>query len=181
MAFIYALTYEDEIRYIGCTSCSLNKRYKEHLRCQDNTYKQKWIKSLLKKGKKPNIKLIEEVDLDILFEREKYWISYHKNKSRLTNLTDGGEGVLNYKPSKKIKEKISKNTRRAMKNPLIREKLRKAKTGKPAKNKKKLKDQYGNIYSSLTEAAEKHNISISAISLGLKENRPVKSIKFEAI
>jgi hypothetical protein len=41
---------------------------------------------------KPEIEVIEECD-DNWQEREMYWISYYKNIYKLTNLTEGGDGV----------------------------------------------------------------------------------------
>lgn len=181
MAYIYALTDENNnIRYIGCTSCSLEKRFKEHLRCKDNTYKTKWIKSLLKNNKNPNIILIEEVNDVDMFEREIYWINFYSNL-KLVNLTGGGEGVIGFQFSDIQRDKISKNTRKAMNNPEVRKKISDSKKGKPAHNRKKVKDQFGNIYNSISEAARKYSLTPSAITQGIKSNRPVNTIVFEVV
>lgn len=80
-------------RYIGKTKMSLNRRLQGHLleakKSLSNTHKLSWIRSLLNKGEKPIIKLLEECDENCWEEKERYWI---KNSIKLTNLTNGGDG-----------------------------------------------------------------------------------------
>ncbi len=108
--FIYSLTdpITNEIRYIGKAN-DLKERLTGHYYPYGNTYKDNWIKKLKKEGLKP---IIEELDYVIKSEWkfwEKYWISQFKTWGfRLTNLTDGGEGVDGLKHSKETKEKLSK-------------------------------------------------------------------------
>jgi hypothetical protein len=59
--------------------------------------------SLLEVGLRPIITEIESVTLETWQEREKHWISVYK--AQLTNLTDGGEGLIN--PSEDVKRRIS--------------------------------------------------------------------------
>lgn len=183
MAFIYALTdFENNIRYIGCTTTSLEKRLKCHLRSKEKTYKQNWIKHNKTKNLPINIILIEEVNLDVIFQREIYWINFYKDKTKLTNGTGGGKGVLNYKFSDEQKKKISENTKNAMKNPEIRKKISDAKKNKPAKNRKKVKDSLNNIFESIEAAGKKYNVSGGAIRFAIKEKRPLRNnIYFEII
>lgn len=183
MAFIYALTdSNNNIRYIGCTTCSLDKRLKEHLRSKEKTYKQNWITHNKRNNLPINIILIEEVNLEDIFKKEIYWISYYKDKVKLTNTTGGGEGVLNYKFSDQQKKKISENTKKAMQNPEIKLKMSLAKKNKPAKNRIKIKDNLNNIFDSITQAASHYNVSIAGIFLAIKEKRPLRNkISFEII
>lgn len=95
---IYALCDPDtgEIRYIGKSKNSM-KRFKEHLSdisLRDNHRKNNWIKSLMKRGKIPNVKIIQKIDRDNqLNQAEIYWIKYFKKHGyNLTNMTDGGDG-----------------------------------------------------------------------------------------
>lgn len=83
-----------QIRYIGVTRHSLEKRLNEHLReNKSKTYKQKWIKSLLNKGLKPCIVLICLTDETNWIETEKFYIKLFKtNGFKLTNTSEGGEG-----------------------------------------------------------------------------------------
>ena len=106
---IYALKdpISSEIRYIGKTKNSLQKRLYEHCTIRNlkpNNHKNNWIKYLLKSEQRPIIVLIEEVEELNWQEREIYWINFYKNKgSNLTNSTDGGEGGNG---TKKTKEHI---------------------------------------------------------------------------
>ena len=111
MPYIYALCDPDtqEVRYVGKTK-SIQERYKAHLTSQSsaNTHRKYWIRSLRKQGKKPLIKVLEEVDASIWKERERWWIAEMRQQgARLTNLTDGGEGTNGYKHTPETKAKIS--------------------------------------------------------------------------
>ena len=62
---IYCLynPYDCKIRYIGRTKSSLDKRLSQHI-CKSknnysNSYKENWIRSLLKNGIKPKIRLLK--------------------------------------------------------------------------------------------------------------------------
>ena len=94
---IYALIdpITNEIRYIGKAN-NPKERLKNH--CNParyrNTHKFNWIKKLRNLQKKPILKLIEEVDINNWKEREKYWITYYREKGcNLVNYSDGGEGT----------------------------------------------------------------------------------------
>lgn len=120
IAIIYGLYHPltNELRYIGKTKEGLKKRYYRHLSpcyLKENTYKDKWIKALLKQGLKPDIKIIDIAYKENINFWEQYYISYFKSLGfNLTNLTiggDGGQGQYwkNKKHSKKTKLKISKS------------------------------------------------------------------------
>lgn len=80
------------IRYVGKTIQTLKKRLQGHIddsvKNNPSTYKKNWINSLLKKGIRPKIRLIEICTEENWEERERFWISSINN---LTNLTAGGE------------------------------------------------------------------------------------------
>lgn len=80
------------IRYVGKTIQSLNKRLQGHIdeavKNNPPTYKKNWINSILDKGYRPQIKIIEICQENNWEERERFWIS---NIQNLTNLTAGGE------------------------------------------------------------------------------------------
>jgi hypothetical protein len=102
--YIYSLCDPDteEVRYIGKTN-NIKRRYNEHLKYVDrdlNNHKNNWIKKILSQNKLPLIKIIEETDINIWEEREKFWISEYDN---LTNSTLGGEdGVFTEDVRKKM-------------------------------------------------------------------------------
>lgn len=106
---IYSLNDPEtnEVRYVGKTVSPLYKRLSSHYRDKKKSYKTHWIESLKEKKLKPIIKLIEICDENNWEEREKYWISYFRKHSRLTNYLDGGQGQQKgYKHSDEAKEKI---------------------------------------------------------------------------
>jgi group I intron endonuclease len=90
----------NEIRYIGQTILTLNKRLKNHIYetvrniklNKELTHKENWIVGLIKQGiaDKISIDLIEEVDVENIDEREIFWIKYYKN-NKLTNIDLGGK------------------------------------------------------------------------------------------
>jgi group I intron endonuclease len=115
MGFIYGLLdpRTSELKYVGKTSRTLKRRLIEHLSRKEleyPCYKSNWLKSLIKEGFKPEIFCIEECSNESLNENEMFYVAYFKFLGcKLTNLTDGGEGLQpGYIPSKEIREKISK-------------------------------------------------------------------------
>lgn len=96
---IYALRHPDtlEVRYVGKTVRSLNRRLGNHIdnakRSKHNRHLSNWILDILSNGKRPVIELIEEVDNSVWQERERYWIAQYPN---LINLTEGGDGCKGF-------------------------------------------------------------------------------------
>jgi group I intron endonuclease len=113
--FIYKLKCPEtnEIRYIGQTISKLSNRLKNHIyETKRNirlkkilTHKENWINSLIKKKLENSIiiELIEECEIDIIDEREIFWIKELKNK-KLTNIDSGGKRTI---LTDETKEKIS--------------------------------------------------------------------------
>lgn len=101
---IYTLKdpFTNSVRYVGITTQDLNKRLKQHINKSKNikkkTHNHCWINSLLIYNKEPIIELVEILDtLEELKEREKYWIKYYNSIEKLTNITEGGDGINGYK------------------------------------------------------------------------------------
>lgn len=101
MGYIYKI--ENKINhklYIGITTLTIEKRWKEHLSTVYNSpNKMHAIHHAMKKYGIENfqISMIEEVADDLLFEREKYWISFYNSYGEKGyNLTLGGEGAPKY-------------------------------------------------------------------------------------
>ena len=95
MRFIYVLKNPEngEIRYVGQTN-NLKRRYNTHiLRClkekdsEYDTYKSRWLRSILSKNMKPIIEVIETCEnLEQSNIREKYWIDkLSQDGKKLTN------------------------------------------------------------------------------------------------
>jgi len=99
--------------YVGCTINSLTHRFDEHLyRCFKTDYKSKLYNSIKKYGKENFIiELIEECDLNVIYETEKKYIEKLNTFKNGMNSTLGGEGCLGYVHSPEIRKKISENTK----------------------------------------------------------------------
>jgi group I intron endonuclease len=111
---IYKITNkENGSIYIGCTINSLEKRFGEHLsRCFTSEYKSKLYNSMKKYGQENFIiELVEECDLDVIYETERKYIEQYDSYNNGLNSTIGGEGCLGYTHSSEIREKISENTK----------------------------------------------------------------------
>ena len=98
--YIYVLTEPDgtSIRYVGKSNeYRISKRLIEHCRMsqlKNHTHKNNWIKSLLNRNCRPQLKIIEECDESNFYEREKYWVQHYKSIGcDLVNGTVGGEGA----------------------------------------------------------------------------------------
>lgn len=99
--------------YIGCTIYSLEKRFSEHAyRALKTDNKSKLYNSIRKYGVKSfSIELIQECDLNIIYEIEKKYITELDTYDNGLNSTFGGEGCLGYVHSPEIKKKISEGTK----------------------------------------------------------------------
>jgi len=108
--YVYCLVdpFNDKVRYIGITK-NIESRFKQHIKESkrgNKNHRCNWIRSVLDKGELPKVCIIEEVNFEEKFEREKYWISYY-GRENLVNGTDGGEGVLGIEKSDKLKKYLS--------------------------------------------------------------------------
>lgn len=97
----------DDVRYVGKTTCSPAVRLQGHIDDKRMCHKRAWVISVLKKGRRPGIRVIEEIespDEVIHDERETYWIAWYKEAGyKLTNTKPGGGSV---KLSEETKKKI---------------------------------------------------------------------------
>ena len=95
MAEIYKI--EDDIYhkvYIGQTTFTLEKRYKQHLqKVADPKDKTKLHTAMRQLGIDHfHIKLVEKCNEDELDDKEKYWINYYDSQKNGYNMTAGGNG-----------------------------------------------------------------------------------------
>jgi hypothetical protein len=111
MASIYLLIdpRTAEVRYVGWAKKCLNVRLRAHLneaRGGVETYKNRWVRSLIASHLRPTIWLIETTT--DYHTRERYWIAHYRAAGcRLTNATDGGEGALGRKHSTEAKARMA--------------------------------------------------------------------------
>lgn len=127
LVFVYALVdpTNEEVRYVGWT-INPESRLKDHLKVAQNgrerNHRTNWILSLLKQGQQPIIRVLESEVSDFA-GRERYWISHFRSLGcKLTNGTDGGEGMLGWSPSEQQRKKISEVMRELWKlkpNPFL--------------------------------------------------------------
>lgn len=111
---IYKITnHINQKIYIGCTISSLKKRFEEHLyRCMKTDIATKLYNSMRKYGiENFEIELIDECDLECIYETEKKYIEQYDSYNKGLNSTLGGEGCLGYTHSPEIRKKISENTK----------------------------------------------------------------------
>jgi len=148
---VYTLSHPEtgEVRYVGITTAELNTRLIQHIsvakRSERHTHKDCWVRSLLDKGLKPTIEVIEEVTVDALNDREVEYIAKFKSDgARLTNSTSGGQA--NFTVSEETKAKMSE----------------------ASKGKKKSEDHRKNIglASSLRRHTEETKAKMSVIATG---------------
>ena len=64
----------DEYKYVGKSSSGIS-RPKAHLVCSHNSDVNKWINDLESIGKAPYIDIFESCDINVLDEKERYWIA----------------------------------------------------------------------------------------------------------
>lgn len=135
--YIYALCDPDtgEIRYVGKAN-DPQVRLRRHLRPQElnaDTYKSRWIRSLLACGKKPSLVVIDTVTITTWQKAERRWIADLRARgARLTNTYDGGYGrQAGLKHSPEVIEKIRRGLIGRPVSQETRGKLRERFAGKP--------------------------------------------------
>lgn len=114
-----------DVRYVGKTNSAKRRLYSHIKECKSIriSYKINWIKSLLSKGERPIISIIDVVPISEWQYWEKYWIEQFKQWGfNLTNQTEGGDGGQGYKHTD-----------------LAKNKMRKSKLGKPLSEEHKIK------------------------------------------
>lgn len=95
---VYALLDEDKsVRYVGYTVDTLARRLAGHCnqsRRGGDSHKDRWLRSLLRRGSRPTIQTLESGTGDGWAECERKWIMLFRSVTeRLLNHADGGEGA----------------------------------------------------------------------------------------
>src|SRR5208282_2401004 len=98
-----------EIRYVGVTKKSLGVRLSQHVWAAKNSgqsHVAHWVGALAVRP------MIEAVEKDCSRSREIFWIKHYRALgARLTNLTDGGEGVPGLQLTAEHRKKIGDGNR----------------------------------------------------------------------
>ena len=103
--FIYALVdpRSGQWRYIGKTSSGMRRprAHKQECSLKQENYKTHWIRQLKAAGLSYEIEILETLpNAERLAEAEQEWIAAARAAwVPLTNLTDGGEGSMGYRPT----------------------------------------------------------------------------------
>lgn len=142
--FIYGLLEPDtgKLRYIGKAN-DPHKRLRQHLRRKGKTHRAYWIESLTARGLVPELQLLLEVAKPEweFWERDMIQ-TFREAGCKLVNGTAGGDGTEGHQHSARAKEKISKArigkpayNRGHSHSAQTKEKISKALIGKPAYNR----------------------------------------------
>jgi group I intron endonuclease len=106
--FVYQIINKvNQKTYVGKTKRKLSVRFSQHKHQAFKQNKQTYLHRAIRKYGIENfeLKILEKiVDINLLNEKEKYWI---QKISPEYNMTEGGEGVLGYKFSKELKKYLS--------------------------------------------------------------------------
>ena len=131
---IYVLKHPDtlEVRYVGKTVRSLNRRLGNHIANakgnKHNKHLSNWILKILSENNRPIIELLEECEHSVWQEREKYWISQFDN---LINLTIGGDGCEGFIHNQETIEKLREVNKGRKHTDEFKEKMSLRLKGKP--------------------------------------------------
>jgi group I intron endonuclease len=110
--FIYLIDYNyNNWYYVGKTSNSIEKRFNSHIQSvkKNKTKHHKCWNKAISNNKQPEILILEEANNNNINELEKWYIAYFKSIGvKLTNMTNGGDGLQGHIFSSEHKTKISK-------------------------------------------------------------------------
>lgn len=106
MIGIYKITSPEGKVYIGCSS-NIEKRWKSYSHFESTCSNQKKLYDAFKKYgfDKHIFEVIEECSLDILLEREAFWIKYFNSFENGLNMNKGGYGCVIHSDSTRNKIK----------------------------------------------------------------------------
>lgn len=144
MIYIYALVdpRSNEPRYVGWTINPL-RRLHEHIQRsvrKEDTYKARWIRSLLKAELEPMMLLLEWSDNEEIKNHESEWIAHFSYIGfKLTNATEGGDGILGYHHTPESIKKFSSKLRNVPKSLEHRLRLSISRTGQKLSSATKAK------------------------------------------
>ncbi len=119
-----------ELRYVGKTSWTPEKRFFNHLSRHSRAHCKNWIKNLKEYGLVPEMVEIETVGIGRWQEAERFWIAYFRSiGARLTNHTPGGEGE-GKACTAEHKRRIGDGNRGKVRSPEVRKRMAEGRKGK---------------------------------------------------
>ena len=109
------------------------------------------------------MEIIEQASNEVIFEREIYWIAYHRSiGTRLTNNSDGGEGPIGYKHTEETVQKMRENARsnpdnvKRLHSPESRRKASLTRTGRHDSDQVRRNKSAGKMGIKASESAKQH-------------------------
>lgn len=161
----------NQIFYIGIGS--LKRAYKKYGR-------NKYWKNVINKTEyeiqilKSDLTWEDAKELEIMLI--KHYGRLNNNTGILVNMTDGGEGQLNFSPTKETREKIGNFHRNKKVSNISKEKMSKAKEGKyyleeNPNSKKVINIENNKIYNTLLEASKSINMNYSSFKWSIKHKK----------
>lgn len=182
MAYVYGLSdpRTDELHYVGKTECKLGVRLSGHVSIKEtrkNTWKNRWIRSLLDQGLRPEIWAIEEISAEQIEEAEAFWIEYFTYiGAELYNCLPGGArlwvGDRKFTERTVARMSVSQRARWA--------RIKRGEERLPtARLRRRVVDSLGRIYDGIAVAERALGIAHGSIGRHLAGGRPsVKGLTF---
>ena len=132
--------------YIGCTTRSVDERFKEHLTSNKQDDFHKAI-AVFGREQFSVVTLESGVDLTIRFDREKYYIALYKaNEIEYGyNRTIGGRGTIGYEFTEEARHKISQAEIGRLHKQETKDKIAQSHMGKPLSEEHKLSVSRGRL------------------------------------
>lgn len=164
--YIYGLTdpTTGEVRYVGKAD-NPGRRYQKHigaLGMSEDNHKARWVKKLLSQGKSPGLVILEKVPHEQWVEAERRWIAHYRAEgARLTNSTDGGEGVDGYRHPPEVRQRLSEVMRGRPVSEETRAKLSLVHTGRkmPEEGVRKSAEAHRRLWEALPAAERQRRIA----------------------
>lgn len=174
---IYALIdpTTKQIRYVGATSAKPSTRLAWHIlkaRSGSKLHTHRWIRKI---GLKPEVITLEVVANEHWQASERHWIKIFREQGiKLTNKTDGGEGMCGFETPKSVRESRSK---RMMGNTLSANPSKAARKRMSASLKRWYKDHPGPRLGVKISRETLDKMSRAAIARYADGIHPMKGIK----
>lgn len=134
---IYALSdprNPDMVRYIGMSSSGLNRPKRHHTEMNHHFHLHRWLRKMRADGVRARIEVLEEFQTaSDLPHAEMFWIAQGKGLGwKLTNSTNGGDGLNGFRFSEATKAKMSASAKGRPKSDAHKEAIRQARLGTKA-------------------------------------------------
>lgn len=140
-------------------------------------HKANWLRQLLAVGLRPEVEVLETHETaEALVEAEKHFIAYFRSIGcRLTNQTDGGDGIAGCVRSDEFRRKLSRYHRGRPKTEEHRLHLSRSRGGR------QIQDETGAIYVGVQDAARRTGMWPTSIIRSLTRGHLAKGHTFKYV